>query len=515
MIGADTATAPVTSGYGSSRVLPPFTSSPLEAIRHRAGRHATVTYAAGGSTTGRLPPVPPHYLTPASGSGHGLTFTVTQTDPDSAGPVSLHTVQPTVDVSLSPHPTNSGLPTGAPLGAPVERLHNPLIGSGDLLHLGGSASPERTHVILPPGWSGGVSAEWTGTLTPPRTGLYTFSLQGVGAATLTLDGVTAVSDPLSHALGRWAQTVSLAAGHPYRVALSWEPIDHRTPSGETSVTASWLTLGWAYVSGDIRTAVAAARPRRRGGGLCRRLQLGGIRPALALPARRQGHASSRRWPPPTPHTVVVLNTGGPVLMPWLARVQGVMEAWYPGEQDGASIAALLYGDVDPSGRLPVTFPASNAATGVDTAAQWPGVDLTSTYSEGLEVGYRYDHAAGVEPLFPFGYGLAYTRFALARLTLMRRPTASACGSGSPNAGAGPVSLSPRPTSPIRRRPASRPASWWPSDRWSWLPVSPGCSPWTSRRRHSGSTWATGGPPYRAPTPWRWARTRPTCRWPSR
>ena len=144
-----------------------------------------------------------------------------------------------------------------------------------------------------------------------------------------------------------------------------------------------------------------------------------------------------------PHTVVVLNTGGPVLMPWLARVQGVMEAWYPGEQDGASIAALLYGDVDPSGRLPVTFPASNAATDVDTAAQWPGVDLTSTYSEGLEVGYRYDHAAGVEPLFPFGYGLAYTRFALARLTLMRSATASACGSGSPTPGAGPGIAVPR------------------------------------------------------------------------
>ena len=117
VIGADAATAPVTSGYGSSRVLPPFTSSPLAAIRAsgRTARHGDLRRRR--EHTGRLPPVPPRYLTPASGSGHGLTFTVTQTDPDSAGPVSLHTVQPTVDVSLSPHPTNSGLPTGAPLAA--------------------------------------------------------------------------------------------------------------------------------------------------------------------------------------------------------------------------------------------------------------------------------------------------------------------------------------------------------------------------------------------------------------
>ena len=106
-------------------------------------------------------------------------------------------------------------------------------------------------------------------------------------------------------------------------------------------------------------------------------------------------------------------------MPWLRQVRAVLEAWYPGEQDGAAIAALLYGDVDPSGRLPVTFPASDTETGIDTAAQWPGINLTSTYSEGLEVGYRYDHATGTQPLFPFGYGLAYTRFSLSRLTLTR------------------------------------------------------------------------------------------------
>ena len=74
-----------------------------------------------------------------------------------------------------------------------------------------------------------------------------------------------------------------------------------------------------------------------------------------------------------PRTVVVLNTGGPVLMPWLSSVKGLFEAWYPGQEDGNAIAALLYGDVDPSARLPETFPAAQADLPLRSARQWPGV----------------------------------------------------------------------------------------------------------------------------------------------
>ena len=417
VIGADAASTPVTSGYGSSRVLPPFTSSPLGAIRRRAGGRTRVTYSGGGSTTANLPAVPSRFLTPASGSGQGLTMTLTQTDPDATGPTSVQAVQPTVDVSLSPHPTTTHLlPTALP-AAPVERLHNPLAPGTGALSLGRATSPLHTHVVLPPGWSD-VSATWTGTLTPPHTGLYTFSLQGVGAATLTLDGVAAVADPLSHALGRWAQTVSLDGGHRYRLALAWEPIDNRTPSGETSIMPSSLTLGWAYVSGRIEAAVAAARRADVAVVFAGDFSSEAFdRPSLSLPGDE--NALIAAVAAANPRTVVVLDTGGPVLMPWLGQVRGVLEAWYPGEEDGAAIAALLFGDADPSGRLPVTFPGGNDLTGVGTPAQWPGIGLTSTYSEGLEVGYRYDHAAGIRPLFPFGYGLSYTRFSLSRLTLSR------------------------------------------------------------------------------------------------
>jgi beta-glucosidase len=116
-----------------------------------------------------------------------------------------------------------------------------------------------------------------------------------------------------------------------------------------------------------------------------------------------------------PNTIVVLDTGGPMLMPWLADVKGVMQAWYPGQEDGNAIAALLFGDVNPSGKLPQTFPKAMADLPVKTQQQYPGVNDSkgiprAAYSEGLQVGYRWYDKQGIEPLFPFGFGLSYTSF---------------------------------------------------------------------------------------------------------
>jgi len=123
-----------------------------------------------------------------------------------------------------------------------------------------------------------------------------------------------------------------------------------------------------------------------------------------------------------PNTVVVLNTGGPVVMPWLDKVKGLFEAWYPGQEDGNAIAALLFGDVDPSGRLTETFPRSQADLPTRTPAQYPGVADAqgvphSSYSEGLLVGYRWYDAKGISPLFPFGFGLSYTTFDVRNLSV--------------------------------------------------------------------------------------------------
>ncbi|MFF3983119.1 discoidin domain-containing protein [Streptomyces sp. NPDC001797] len=116
-----------------------------------------------------------------------------------------------------------------------------------------------------------------------------------------------------------------------------------------------------------------------------------------------------------PNTVVVLNDNSAINMPWLNSVAGVFEGFYSGQQIGTAVAALLFGDVNPSGKLPVTFPKSLADVPASTAAQWPGTNGQVTYSEGLNVGYKWYDAKNITPLFPFGYGLSYTTFGYSNL----------------------------------------------------------------------------------------------------
>jgi beta-glucosidase len=121
-----------------------------------------------------------------------------------------------------------------------------------------------------------------------------------------------------------------------------------------------------------------------------------------------------------PRTIVVLETGGPVLMPWLDQTGAVLEAWYPGSRGGEAIANLLFGQVNPSGRLPITFPRAEAQL---PRPRIPGADLPEhtpfdvDYVEGADVGYRWFEAKDLNPLFPFGHGLSYTRFAYSGLAV--------------------------------------------------------------------------------------------------
>jgi beta-glucosidase len=117
------------------------------------------------------------------------------------------------------------------------------------------------------------------------------------------------------------------------------------------------------------------------------------------------------------HTIVVLNTGGPVLMPWIGHVRAVLEAWYPGQEDGSAIASVLFGDVDPSAKLPVTFPSNPGQPLSAARTRWPGQHGEVRYSEGLDIGYRWYDAHRYAPLFPFGFGLSYTTFSFSRLRI--------------------------------------------------------------------------------------------------
>jgi beta-glucosidase len=146
----------------------------------------------------------------------------------------------------------------------------------------------------------------------------------------------------------------------------------------------------------------------------------------------EGHDHSIELPPDqnqlimtvakaNPKTIVVLKSGSAVLMPWLKDVPAVLEAWYPGEEDGNAVADILFGKVNPSGKLPMTFPRGVNNTLAAYPDQYPGDGSVVHYSESLKVGYRAYQAQSIAPLFPFGYGLSYTNFQFSDLKTTEQP----------------------------------------------------------------------------------------------
>lgn len=194
------------------------------------------------------------------------------------------------------------------------------------------------------------------------------------------------------------------------------------PLGSITARAARDGLSVTYDNGsDIASAVAAAESAKTA------VVFAYARRARAPTAPRSAWTatatrSSRPWPPRTRTPSWVLETGPAVAMPWLSQVKGVVEAWYPGEQQGPALAGLLFGDVNFTGKLPLTFPKSLADTPTSTPAQYPGIEDANgiwpvDYSEGLDVGYKWYESQGITPLFPFGYGLSYTNFSYRHLNV--------------------------------------------------------------------------------------------------
>jgi beta-glucosidase len=160
---------------------------------------------------------------------------------------------------------------------------------------------------------------------------------------------------------------------------------------------------------DLARAVAAAKAADVAILMLGDYQKEGEDHPIALDANQDGLAAVVLAA--NPHTVVVLKSGGPVFMPWAEQAPAILEAWYPGGEDGATVADVLLGAVNPSGKLPITFPRRDEDLPLRSEEQYPGVNDVAHYSEGLLVGYRWYDARGIEPLFSFGHGLSYTTFA--------------------------------------------------------------------------------------------------------
>ncbi|ARM92629.1 beta-glucosidase 2 (plasmid) [Rhizobium sp. CIAT894] len=265
------------------------------------------------------------------------------------------------------------------------------------------------------------SARMRMQFVPEESGDHVFGMTNAGLARLFVDGVLTVDghdgwtrgeNYFGTANDEQRGTVALEAGRAYAVTVEYEP---SIASGEgINLIAIRFGVEKPLGEGDIEAAVETARNAdvallfvgRDGEWDTEGLDL----PDMRLPGRQE--ELIERVAAANANTVVVLQTGGPVEMPWLGKVRAVLQIWYPGQELGNAVADVLFGDVEPGGRLPQTFPkalADNSAMTGD-AAVYPGKDGHVRYAEGVFVGYRHHDTRAVEPLFPFGFGLGYTRF---------------------------------------------------------------------------------------------------------
>ncbi|MFC4032447.1 glycoside hydrolase family 3 C-terminal domain-containing protein [Streptomyces polygonati] len=255
----------------------------------------------------------------------------------------------------------------------------------------------------------GFSVRWTGTLTAPATAAYTFSATSDDGSRIYLDDKLIADNWSDHASSTVKSApVQLTAGEPHSLR-----IEYYDNAQNASITAGWSAPGLPDPTIEAATT-AAANADAAIVVVGDSSSEGSDRTTLALPGNEDDLI--RAVAAANPHTVVVVRAGAPVLMPWLADVPAVLDMWYPGQEDGNALAALLTGDAEPGGRLPVSFPMTDTQTATAAApGRYPAVNGVYDYSEGLEVGYRWYDQEDQTPLFPFGYGLSYTSFRVSHL----------------------------------------------------------------------------------------------------
>ena len=253
-------------------------------------------------------------------------------------------------------------------------------------------------------------ARVTGTFIPSVTGDWTFGLTAVGPAVLRVAGelVVDLSEPRTGGafFGQGSPEVRGTAPLEAGVAVAIE-VDYGVA---TTGTMRGLIVGAEPPSDDdgIGRAVAAAAAAEVAvvvvGTNDDWETEGEDRASMDLPGAQDELVA--RVAAANPNTIVVVNAGSPVTMPWIDDVAAVLQLWFPGQEVGSTLADLLLGDVEPGGRLPVTFPRRLA----DTPAylSHPGEGGVARYDEGLFIGYRWYDTREIEPLFPFGHGLGYT-----------------------------------------------------------------------------------------------------------
>ena len=357
-------------GGGSSYLEPPYRVSPMAGLQKRLGGSMALPYAKGCDNTSDLPLLAGDLLTTPDGSSAGLL---------------------------------GEYYNGATLGAKPDAVRM-------------DRQLDYWWLPTPEGIEGrAYAARWSGTLTPEESGRHALGLDTTGSARLFIDGklvleVTAEPKGDEWSVAHGVAYVELVAGKGAGLVVEYAKpatVDH---------SLIYLRFGYAPEVDD-RIEQAAALPARCDvavifAGMPRGFESeGGDRPHMRLPGRQDELISAVAQA--NPRTVVVLNVGSPVEMPWIDEVPALLLAYYPGQEGGHALARLLAGDVAPSGKLSASYPARYEDN--PSSVNYPG-GREVRYGEGIFVGYRYYDAKGVAPLFPFGHGLSYTSFAYSDLT---------------------------------------------------------------------------------------------------
>ena len=359
VIGVDAREGVTTRGGGSSGVHASFLETPLAALG-KVLRHAHLTYSPGGLEGIEYDPLKISDITAGSA-------------PLKETPITLHG-----------EPGKSDLAVDYAAAVTPAALTATSPGTGE-------------------GWS-----HWTVTFRAERTGTYALGLEDVGDTWLTMNGRVILADRGIHGPFPQSTSVTLRAGQSYTVQAQWFSLNAK----------SQPRFGIDYVQPEINAAVAAARRAHTAVVFASNvLTEGADQTSLLLPGSLNALISAVAAA--NPRTVVVLNTGGPIVMPWKSKVAGIVEAWYGGQMAAPAMAQVLAGVVDPSGRLPVTMPGSTWQTPAATPSQYPGRNGVVSFAGLSALGYRWYQANNVVPAFPFGYGLSYTTFAWSRIDVAR------------------------------------------------------------------------------------------------
>jgi beta-glucosidase len=402
VIGADADA--VVQGGGSSQVLQTYSVSPLQGITDRASDEAEVEHVAGAdpvNSSALLPgpqPIPSDYLTPPGGEGNGLRAEYFDNQ----------------DFS----------------GTPTQDRTEPYIGlnGGFFLYEGFNAASPHFPNQAPSLNNPNLSIRWTGTVTAPVDGTYQMVLVTKGTTTIYLDDEAVLTTEPSVDVVSYPVDVPLAAGEPHSLRVEYVNDAPGSSDGGPAVKLAW-TPPAGVVAPQARAAAELAAGSDVAVVLARDYSSeGGDRPDLNLPNGQE--ELIRQVAAANPRTVVVLTSGAGVQTnEWEGGVPAILHAWYGGQEQGNAIASILFGDVNPSGRLPITIPVDEASTPVSAPAQYPGDGLDQSFSEGIFVGYRGYERFDIEPQYAFGHGLSYTSYEYSRLRVRSDDAEAAGGDG--------------------------------------------------------------------------------------